>query len=65
MLKRLLVISAVALFVISCSGGKPKETMSAKERLTYAMKKFKDGDYLDARTEFRVIVLNFPGQSPR
>ncbi|MBN2012749.1 outer membrane protein assembly factor BamD [candidate division KSB1 bacterium] len=63
MLKRLLIISLLAMFVLSCSGRRPKETMSAKERLTYAMKKFKNGDYLDAKTEFRVIVLNFPGQS--
>jgi outer membrane protein assembly factor BamD len=57
-----LVMIGMAILMLSCSGNRPKETMSAKERLKFAMKKFKGNDYLDARTEYRILVLNYPGQ---
>ncbi len=63
MWRRLIISFFLVLLVTSCAGRKPTENMSAQERLHYAMKKFDDGDYLDARNEFRIIVLNFPGQS--
>jgi len=63
MLKKLCYFSLLGLFMVSCSGRKPKPNMPAEERLEYAMKKFNKGDYLDAKTEFRIIILNFPGQN--
>ena len=63
MLKRLLFLIVLGSFFLSCGSGKPKPNVPAEERLQYAMKKFDDGDYLDAKTEFRIIVLNFPGHN--
>ncbi len=61
MLKKWSLWMLFVLTVMSCSARKPKENVSAEERLSYAMKKFIDKDYFDARKEFTVIVLNFPG----
>ena len=63
MFKRVMMLLLMGLIVVSCSSRKSKNSMSAKERLRYAMEKYNDEDYLDAKTEFRIIVLNFPGQS--
>lgn len=61
MLKKYISLLLLILLIASCGSNKPKTSLSADERLAYAMKKFENGDYLDARKEFRVIVLNFPG----
>ena len=63
MIRRCVILLMVGLFIYSCASNRSKMNFSAKERLQYAMKKFNDGDYLDAKTEFRIIILNFPGQS--
>ncbi len=67
MFKNLVKITAVVgLFVLllsSCSGNKIKPTASAEERLAFAMKKFNDENYLDAKTEFKILILNFPGHT--
>jgi len=61
MFRKWLILALLGSLILSCSSGKPKPNLSAEERLTYAKKKFNDSDYLDAKTEFRIIVLNFPG----
>ncbi|MBD3289412.1 outer membrane protein assembly factor BamD [candidate division KSB1 bacterium] len=63
MLKKLLFITLSLTIIVSCGGNRPKKDLSAEERMKYAMKEFEDGDYLDAKTEFRIIVLNFPGHN--
>lgn len=63
MFKNLLLLTFLSLFILSCGSGKLKPNLPAEERMIYAMKKFDDGDYLDAKTEFRIIVLNFSGQN--
>ncbi len=63
MLKRFFLIFLSGIIIISCGSNRPKKDLSAEERINYAIKKFDDGDYLDAKTEFRIIVLNFPGHN--
>lgn len=53
----------ILILINSCGRHKLKPTASADERIAYAEKLFKNGDYLDARTEFRIIILNFPGST--
>jgi len=47
----------------ACSGTKIKPTMTTEERLALAEKMFKDGDYLEAQTQLRIIILNAPGST--
>jgi outer membrane protein assembly factor BamD len=54
---------AILLTVGSCGRQKLKATASAEERLAYAEKLFNNGDYLEARTEFKIVVLNYPGST--
>jgi outer membrane protein assembly factor BamD len=61
MLKKYFSLLLLIFIVASCGSNRPKANLSADERLAYAMKIFEKGDYLDARKEFRVIVLNYPG----
>lgn len=63
MLKKLMTIFLTVLLVVSCGSNRPRKDMSAEERLEYAIKKFEDEDYFDAKTEFKIIVLNFPGHN--
>ncbi len=57
------VVILILLVIISCGRHKLKPTASADEHMAYAEKLFENGDYLDARTEFRIIILNFPGST--
>jgi outer membrane protein assembly factor BamD len=59
----LLISIFILLLINSCGRHKFKPTASADERMEYAEKLFNDGDYLDARTEFRIVILNFPGST--
>ena len=56
----LLLIFAI---VVSCNRNKIKPNASAEERMKIAEKMFNNGDYLDARTQFRIIIYNFPGSA--
>lgn len=46
-----------------CGRHKIKPNISNEERMKVAEKMFNDGDYLDARTQFRIVILNSPGGS--
>ncbi|MBN1154028.1 outer membrane protein assembly factor BamD [candidate division KSB1 bacterium] len=61
MIRRLAVVIFVLILIASCGSNKPNRFASPEERLDYAMQKFNKGDYLDAKQEFRIIVLNNPG----
>jgi outer membrane protein assembly factor BamD len=50
-----------ALF--ACGGNKPRANMTNEERFAYALKLFQDKDYFDARTQFRIVILNAPGST--
>lgn len=56
------VLLAVALFC-ACAGGKIKANLTTEERLAHAERLFKKGDYLDAQTQLRIIILNAPGST--
>ena len=51
----------VMLLILSCGGNNLRTNLTSPERMDYALKLFKDGKYFDARTQFRIITLNSPG----
>jgi len=51
------------LILCACGGNKLKANMTTEERLAHAEKLFADGDYLDAQTQLRIIILNAPGSA--
>jgi len=57
------IVLLITIFLLSCGGQKIKPNISSAERMKIAKKLFDDGHYLDARTQFRIIVLNSPGGS--
>ncbi len=58
-----LVVFSLILVIFACGGNKPKPNMTTEERFAYAMKLFKDKNYFEARTQFRIIILNAPGSA--
>ena len=56
-----LMLGLIGLSLIACGGNKVRADLTTAERLEYAMKLFQDRDYYDARTQFRIVVLNAPG----
>jgi outer membrane protein assembly factor BamD len=63
MSKYLTLIAVFTLLALLFSCGKKinKQNLTADEYFEYAKKKFDDGDYYDAVTEFNIIVLKFSG----
>jgi len=59
----LLLVALVLVIVSTCGRNKLRATLTAEERLKIAEKMYEDGDYLDAKTEFKIITLNFPGST--
>jgi outer membrane protein assembly factor BamD len=57
----LCIVSALAF--ISCSSSKEVESLSVEERFAQAMHKFKEGDYLDAIEDFKIVTIQFPGSA--
>ncbi len=47
----------------ACAGSRNTANMTMKERIAYAKKKFDEGDYFEAKTQFQILVLNNPGSS--
>jgi outer membrane protein assembly factor BamD len=58
-----LVAASLIAALYACGGNKPRPNMTTEERFALALKMFKDKDYFDARTQFRIITLNAPGSS--
>ena len=59
-----LVLFAFLIAILAgCGKHKIKPNISNEERMKIAEKMFNDGDYLDARTQFRIVILNSPGGS--
>src|SRR5450759_5327569 len=52
-----------ALVFISCSSSKEVESLSVEDRFAQAMHKFKEGDYLDAIEDFKIVTVQFPGSA--
>ncbi|OQX94972.1 hypothetical protein B6I21_07855 [candidate division KSB1 bacterium 4572_119] len=61
--KTLTAMLLLLLILAACNKNKIKPSLPAAERMKAAEKMFKDEDYLDAKTEFRIIILNFPGNT--
>lgn len=63
--KKLLISSSfimiLSIVLVSCSSTKQKPVMTPEARLKHAIKLFNKKHYLDAKTEFTIIVLNYPG----
>jgi len=62
-LSQLILFTLLTLVFTGCGKHKIKPNISNEERMKAAEKMFNDGDYLDARTQFRIIILNSPGGS--
>ncbi len=64
-----IIIYQLTLFVFlimvlaGCGRHNIRPNISNDERMKSAEKMFNDGDYLDARTQFRIVILNSPGGS--
>jgi len=57
------VISMLAGLLMSCGSSEVTQNFSAEDRFAMGMKKFGDGDYLEAISDFQNITLQFPGSS--
>ncbi len=62
MLNRLIFLGLVPV-IFACGGNKVRPNLTTEERFAYATKLFKDKDYFDAKTQFRIIILNAPGSA--
>lgn len=51
------------ILIISCSKHKIKKNAPLRDRFTKAVAMFNDEDYLDAKTQFRIITLSYQGSS--
>jgi outer membrane protein assembly factor BamD len=61
-LNRLFLLN-FALIVFACGGNKARPNMPNDERFALAMKLFNKKDYYEARTQFRIVILNAPGST--
>lgn len=61
-LNRLLLLN-LALILFACGGNRARPNMPTEERFAYAMKLFNGKDYFEARTQFRIVILNAPGST--
>lgn len=57
----LVALALVCLLALSCSSSEVQVALSAEARFEAGMKKFADGDYLEAISEFQIVKLQFPG----
>ncbi|MGA7159539.1 MAG: outer membrane protein assembly factor BamD [Bacteroidota bacterium] len=53
----------LALGVFGCGSSKETEYLSAEERYTDAMAKFKKENYLEASEDFKTVTVQYPGSS--
>ena len=61
---RQMVLAMFCMMILcACGGNKLKANMTTEERLAHAEKLFADGDYLEAQTQLRIIILNSPGST--
>ena len=59
-----MILFVLLIMVLAgCGRHQIKPNISNDERMKAAEKMFNDGDYLDARTQFRIVILNSPGGS--
>jgi outer membrane protein assembly factor BamD len=62
-LYQLILFTLLIVVLTGCGKHNIKPNISNEERMKVAEKMFNDGDYLDARTQFRIVILNSPGGS--
>ena len=56
-----ILLASFLLTALACSSSKIKPNMTPEERLEVAKKMLEKGDYLRAKTQFTILVLNYPG----
>ena len=61
--RTVVVCLLIVVCAFSCGRNKIKSGLTVEERMKDAIRKFDDGDYLDVKTEFQIIILNYPGSS--
>ncbi len=59
----LLITILVSVFIIGCSSSDLTKNMSAEERFEIGKKLFDEEEYSEAKKEFELIKLQFPGSS--
>ena len=61
---RQIVLAMLGMMVLcACGVNKLRANLTTEERLAHAEKLFADGDYLEAQTQLRIIILNAPGST--
>ncbi|MBI3189319.1 MAG: outer membrane protein assembly factor BamD [Ignavibacteriales bacterium] len=58
-----LFIGLISVIIIGCSSSDLTKNMSAEERFAIGKQMFEEEDYLEAKKEFEMIKLQFPGSS--
>jgi len=53
----------IALVAVGCSSSQETASMTAEQRFQLGMKKFNDGDYLEAYDDFRIVTLQYQGSA--
>lgn len=61
--RQMILAMLSVMIVCACGGNKLRANMTTEERLAHAEKLFADGDYLEAQTQLRIIILNAPGSA--
>lgn len=56
-------LAFAATLIGACGGSETVKNLSANERFQMGMAKFKDGDFLDAISEFNIVKLQYPGSN--
>lgn len=56
-------IAVTIIMSSGCAGPKNLQNLPFDQRLEYAKKLFDNGKYLDAKTQFQILVLNNPGSA--
>lgn len=62
-LRNLLLISTITVLLCNCSSRVNTQEMNADEYYKYSLSLYNSGDYEDAITEFKTVILQFPGSA--
>ncbi|MBN1998888.1 outer membrane protein assembly factor BamD [candidate division KSB1 bacterium] len=62
-MKRIFIIAVFGILMLSCATTKITSNMSPDDRISVALKMYEKKDYLDAKTQFRIITLSHGGST--
>jgi outer membrane protein assembly factor BamD len=60
-LRIVLLMIFAGTILSSCGGYKVRPDMTAEDRLALALRMFKNKDYQEGQTQFKILTLNYPG----